>query len=99
MNDRGILASHLLSLVSKIITPENSSQFKLVKDPKLNRFNDFLIDKTIAETLYHNLLTFRDIEKKFELIVDEKFVEKKRTKNNHNVDLANLSDKKLLFEL
>ena len=41
MNDRGTLASHLLSLVSKIINPEHTSQFKLVKDPKLNRFNDF----------------------------------------------------------
>ena len=32
MNDRGILASYLMSPLSKITNPENSSQFKLVKD-------------------------------------------------------------------
>ena len=32
MNDRGILASYLMSTLYKIINPENTSQFKLVKD-------------------------------------------------------------------
>ena len=32
MNDRGILASYLLSPLSKITNPENTSQFKLVED-------------------------------------------------------------------
>ena len=32
MNDRGILASYLMSPLSEIINPENASQFKLVKD-------------------------------------------------------------------
>ena len=31
MNDRGILASYLMSLLSKITSPENTSQFRLVK--------------------------------------------------------------------
>ena len=32
MDDRGILASYLKSPLSKITNPENTSQFKLVKD-------------------------------------------------------------------
>ena len=32
LNDRGILASYLISPLSKITNPENSSQFKLVKE-------------------------------------------------------------------
>ena len=40
MNDRGILASYLMSLLSKTTNPENTSQFKLVKDPSSNRVND-----------------------------------------------------------
>ena len=31
MNDRGILASYLMSPLSKITNPENTSQFKLLK--------------------------------------------------------------------
>ena len=41
-NDRDILASYLMSLFSKITNPENSSQFKLVKDPSSNRVKDLL---------------------------------------------------------
>ena len=33
LNDRGIIESYLLSPLSKITNPENTSQFKLVKDP------------------------------------------------------------------
>ena len=33
MNDRSLLASYLLSPSSKITNPENTSQFKLVKNP------------------------------------------------------------------
>ena len=32
MNDRGIIASYLLSPLSKIINPENNTQFELAKD-------------------------------------------------------------------
>ena len=32
MNDRSILATYLMSPLSKISNPENTSQFKLVKD-------------------------------------------------------------------
>ena len=43
MNDRGILASYLMSHLSKITNPENSSQFKLVKDSSSKRVNDLKI--------------------------------------------------------
>ena len=51
LNDRGIIASYLLSPLSKITNPENTSQFKLVKVPDSNRVNDLLINKTIPVTL------------------------------------------------
>ena len=55
----------LMSL-SKTNNPENSSQFKRVKDSSSNRVNDLLIHNTIPITLYDNLLTFRDTGKEFE---------------------------------
>ena len=51
MNDRGILATYLMSPLSKITNPENTSQFKLVKDHNSNRVNDLLIHNTIPVTL------------------------------------------------
>ena len=58
MNDRGIIASYLLSPLAKIFNPENTSQFKLVKDPSSNRVSDLKINKTIPITLYGKMLTF-----------------------------------------
>ena len=85
MNDRSILASYLLSLLSKITNPENSSQFKLVKDSSSNRVKDLLIHNTIPITLYNHLLTFRDTGKEFELKGD---LLKMITNKNYNVNLA-----------
>ena len=59
MNDRGILASYLLSPLSKIANPEHTSQFILVRDPDMNSVNDLLLNKTIPVTLFGILLTFR----------------------------------------
>ena len=42
LNDRGTLASYLMSPLSETTNPENTSQFKLVKDPNSNRVNDLL---------------------------------------------------------
>ena len=96
MNDRGILATCLMSPLSRITNPENSSQFQLVKDSSSNRVNDLKINKTIPITLYGNMLIFRDTNKQFELkgdllemITDSKFI----------VDLASLQDKKLMYDL
>ena len=54
MNDRCILASYLMSPLSKITNPENTTRFKLVKDSNSNRVNDLKINKTIPITLYIN---------------------------------------------
>ena len=64
MNDRGILATYLMSSLSKITNPVNSSQYKLVKASNSNRVNVLKINKTIPITLYNKLLTFRDTGKK-----------------------------------
>ena len=90
LNDRGILASYLLSRLPKITNPENSTQFKLVKDSSSNRVNDLLIHITITFTLHDSLLTFRDISKVFELRGD---LLKKVANKNYNVDLASLEKK------
>ena len=95
MNDRGILATYLMSLLSKITNPENSSQFKLVKYHNSKRVNDLLIKNTIPITLYNNLLTFCDTGKEFELKGD---LLKMITNNNYNVDHATLADKKLMYD-
>ena len=94
MNDRGILASYLMSDLSKITNPENTSHFKLVKDPSSNRVNDLKI-LSIPITLYENILTFRDTGKNFELTGD---LLEMITNSKFNVDLARLSDKKLKYE-
>ena len=95
MNDRGILATYLMSPLSRITNPENSSQFKLVKDSSSNRVNDLKINKTIPITLYGNMLTFRDTNKQFELKGD---LLEMITNSKFNVDLASLSDKKLMYD-
>ena len=95
MNDRGILATYLMSPLSRITNPENSSQFKLVKDSSSNRVNDLKINNTIPITLYGNMLTFRDTNKQFELKGD---LLEMITNGKFNVDLASLSDKKLMYD-
>ena len=95
VTDWGIIACFLLSLLSKTTNPEQTSQFKLVKDPGSNRVNDLLISKTMTFFLSHNLLTFRDLDKTFELQGD---VLKMMTNKNYNVDLAILTDKKILYD-
>ena len=95
INDRGILAFHLMSPLSKISNPENTGQFKLVKDSTSNGVNDLLIHNSIPLTLHNNLLTFLDTGKEFELKGD---LLKMMTIINYNVDLASLQEKKLLYD-
>ena len=95
MNDRGILASYLMSPLSKITNPENTTQFKLEKDPSSNRVNDLKIHNSIPVTLHNNLLTFRDSGKVFELKGE---LLKMITNKNYNVNHASLSDKKLMYD-
>ena len=89
LNDRGILASYLMSLLSTITNLEITSQFKLVKDSSSNRVNDLLIHNTIQIILYNNLLTFRDTGKELELKGD---LLKMITNKNYKVDLASIAD-------
>ena len=95
MNDRGILATYLMSPLSKTTNLENTSQFKLVKDLNSIRVNDLKVNKTIPITLYGNILTFRDTGKKFELSGD---LLEMIFNSEFNVDLASLSDKKLMYD-
>ena len=95
MNDRGILASYLMSPLSKITNPENNSQFKLVKDHNSNRVNDLLMKNKIPITLYGNILTFRDTRKEFELTGD---LLEMKTNSTNNVNLGSLADKKLMYD-
>ena len=94
-NDRGILATYLMSPLSRITNPDNASQFRLVKDSSSNRVNDLKINKTIPITLYGNMLTFRDTNKQFELKGD---LLEMITNSKFNVDLASLADKKLMYD-
>ena len=95
MNERGILASYLMSPLSKITNLENTTQFKLVKDSTSNRVKDLKINNSIPVTLYNNLLIFRDTGKEFELKGD---LSKLITNTNYNVNLARLADKKLMYD-
>ena len=96
MNDRGILATYLMSPLSKITNPKIASQFKLVNDSKSNRINDLKINKTIPITLYNNRLTFRGTGKEFELKGD---LLKMITNKHYNVDLASVQDKKQMYHV
>ena len=95
MNDRVVLAFYLLSPLSKITNPDNSSQFKLVKDSSSNRVNDLLIHNRIPNTSHDNLITFLDTCKIFELKGD---LLKMITNKNSNLDLASLTDKKIMYD-
>ena len=95
MNDRGILAAYLISPLSTIINPENTTQFKLEKDPSSNRVNDLKIHNSIPITLHNNFLTFRVSGKAFELKGE---LLKMITNKNYNVNHASLSDKKLMYD-
>ena len=95
MNDRNILASYLMFPLSKITNPENTSQFKLVEDFTSNRVNDLLIHNTIPVTLHDKLLTFRDTGK---ILESKRDLLKMITNKNYNVNLAGLSDKKLVYD-
>ena len=95
MNDRGILASCLMSFLSKINNPEDTGQFKLVKDPSSNRVNGLLIKNTIPITLHVNMRTFRHTGKVFDIIGD---LLKMMTNRNYNISLASSADRKLLYD-
>ena len=87
MKDRVIITSYLLSPLSKITNLENTSQFKLVKDPDSNGVNYLLIHNTTPITSFNILLTFRDTGAEFELKGD---LFKMITNEIYIVDLGSL---------
>ena len=89
------IASCLISPLCKITKSGKTSQFELQKDSYSKRVNDLLIHITIPVFLNDNLLTFRDIGKRFELKRD--FLEMITVKD-YNVDHASLLDEKLMYE-
>ena len=91
MNDRGILATYLMSPPTKITNLDNDSQFKLVKDSNSNTVNDLLFKNKIPITLYGNILKFRGTGKEYELKGD---LLEMITNSKYNVDLASLADEK-----
>ena len=95
MNDRGILATYLMSPLSRITNPDNTTQFKLINDSTSDRVNDLEIYNSIPITLYGNILTFRDTGKNFELRGD---ILELITTSKFNVDLASLQDKNIMYE-
>ena len=95
MKDRGILASCLISPLSNITNPENTTQFKLIKNSNSSRVNDLKIKNSIPITLHKSLLRFRDSNKQFEL---KGYLLKMITNKNYIVDLASLADKKLMYD-
>ena len=60
----------MLSLLSKITNPEDTSQLKVMKDPNSNRLNDLFLIKTIPVTIHNSWLTFRDTDENFRLEED-----------------------------
>ena len=90
MNDRGIIASYLITSFYKITNPAKSTHFKLVKESNSNTVNDLLIHNSIPSTLHDNLLTFCDTGRIFEL---KRHILKMITNKNYNVEVASLPDK------
>ena len=95
MKDRVILASYLMSPLSKITNPENTTQFKLVKDSTSNRVKDLKQNNSIPITLHDNLLTIRDTDKVLRLEGD---LLKMITIKKYNSDLASSQDRKLMYD-
>ena len=95
MKYRCIISSYLLSPLSKITNPENTTQFKIVIDHNSNRVNDMLMKSTTTFILHDSWLAFRDTGKVFKL---EGELLKMITNQNFIIDHASLSHKKLMYD-
>ena len=67
MNDKGTKAPYLTSSLVNLFTPENKSQFRLLKALNSTKMKGFLINISVLVTLHSNMLTFRDTNKSFKL--------------------------------
>ena len=95
MDEKGLIAPYLASSLVNLFKPENKSQFRLRKDLKSTKMNDFLIHGNIPVSLHSNMITFRDTNKSFKLEGD---LLKVVTKYKFNADHSSPQDKKLIYE-
>ena len=94
MNDNGMIASYLALPLVEVFRKDNKSQFRIRKDPKSTKLNDFLIHGTVPVTIFSNMITFRDSNKSFRLEGD---LLKVITNYKFNVDHSNPQDKKIIY--
>ena len=95
MDEKGLIAPYLTSSLVEVFKKDNKSQFRLRKDPKSTKMNDFLIHGTIPVTIFSNMITFRDSNKSFRLEGD---LLKTITNHKFNADHSSQQDKKLIYE-
>ena len=62
-----MISPYLASSLVVLFTPENTSQFKLVKDQNSFEIYDFFLNTNLPVTLYSSMLAFRDTNKSFKL--------------------------------
>ena len=89
-NDKGMIALTLASSLVIPFTPENKSQFRLIKDLTSTKMDDFFINTSKPVTLYSSMLTFGDTNKSS--ILDGDLL-KTMTNFKFNVDHSNLEDR------
>ena len=95
MNNKGMIAPYLAASLVKLLKPENKSQFRLKKDLNSIKMNNFLINEGIPNTLFSNMLTFRDSNKSFKLDGD---LLETMTNYDFNVDHSNQQARNLIYE-
>ena len=95
MNDNGKIALKLTSTLASLFKPEIISQFRLKKDTKSTKMNDFLIVTNVPVTQYSNIFYFRDNNRSFKLDGD---LSKTKTNYKLNVHHSNTQDRKIIFE-
>ena len=92
MNDKGLIDSSLI----EILKSDNKGQFRLIKDPNSTKPNDFSIDEKVPVTIFNNMLTFRNNNKKvFKLEGDLLEV---MSNNKFNVDRSNKQNREIFRE-
>ena len=62
-----MIAPYLASFLVNLFTPENKSKIEIIKDLISTKMNYFLINTSVAITLYSNMMTFRDRNKSFKI--------------------------------
>ena len=90
MNNKGLVDSSLLEVIK-----DSKGQFRLIKDPKSIKTNDFLINENIPVTIFNEMLTFRDTNKIFKLEGDLLEV---MSNNKFNVDSSNQQNREIIRE-